>query len=529
MNSIENMPSSASDHKQKRPRTTSSHGDSSEDDEQRPGQAERKRNLERNRRNLINARFAELDQELQACSDNGISNPNSKRIDKEAVLKDACLKLSSQRKELETMRQRVGAMTTEIDNLRLEKVELRSDKQYLKSELDIARKDLPTLRRDNLQLWQSLQKHITLKAFLSPELTKVPVDLFNLHSSSSQPVPASGGDAQQASVPVGGQGQGQGQSNNPGAVAASQRVNNASGIPPSNSNIVQQNQQRASGQTIQIPNENNASRTTNNNSSSSPTPHSNNNTSSAPTPTPPTVPPTTTSLPTTQTSRSNAAPPSTVPPIKTGNDTTEIKKTGHVKSELEKQIEQQQLHLQKLRQQQAQAEQQLQLHQAMSEITPSSNTMTPSSTSPLFPSTPAAAGAEAFVMYQTPQDIDELFSTIAPVEQQQAKALAQLTVDSARLRTQQLLFQHNNQQQHQALQSPLLQHDATHVPFLNSFVPSAQAQADDVFNSAIANVAAGSSPDVATQNLQLHHQQQSPSNPADQSDNDISLDVAPCV
>lgn len=160
----------------------------SDDPSMRPAQAERKRELERNRRNLVNIRFAELEAELRRSLPrvNSVGNAprpdpapaKVKRIDKEAVLKEAAQRIAVQQKELSSLFDRISNMTTEIDNLRAEKAELRSDKAYLRSELDTSRGDVQRLRADNIKLWQVVKKQSSIKNLLAPDVAKLPAELF---------------------------------------------------------------------------------------------------------------------------------------------------------------------------------------------------------------------------------------------------------------------------------------------------------------------------------------------------------------
>lgn len=164
----------------------------SDDPAARPCQAERKRELERNRRNLVNIRFVQLEKELRRSaprldSSTPLNDPaqsdiplpgKGKRIDKEAVLKDAASRLAVQRRDLEVASERITSMSTEIDNLRAEKVELRSDKAYLRSEVDTVRKEVQRLREDNINLWQAFRKASTLKDSLGSDIAKIPAELF---------------------------------------------------------------------------------------------------------------------------------------------------------------------------------------------------------------------------------------------------------------------------------------------------------------------------------------------------------------
>lgn len=139
------------------------------------GAAERKRELERNRRNLVNVRFAELEAQLARLP----SAPARvyRRIDKEVVLKDAAQALASQQRELELATARVASMRAEIDTLRSEKLELRHDKAYLHKEVASARSENSALAADNLKLWQALRKSGALKTTLATDFAKVPLDV----------------------------------------------------------------------------------------------------------------------------------------------------------------------------------------------------------------------------------------------------------------------------------------------------------------------------------------------------------------
>lgn len=159
----------------------------------RPCQAERKRELERNRRNLVNIRFIELEEELRLSAPrvdssgrlDGSGDPETtpvlskgKRIDKEAVLKEAANRIAVQRRDLEAATERLVSVSTEIDNLRAEKVELRSDKIYLRDELETVRKEVQRLREDNINLWQAFQKASAFKESFDADVVELPPELF---------------------------------------------------------------------------------------------------------------------------------------------------------------------------------------------------------------------------------------------------------------------------------------------------------------------------------------------------------------
>lgn len=136
----------------------------------RPGQAERKRQLERNRRNLINARFIELSTELQRSEDtNGnIKSRDSPRVkrprmDKEALLKEATMRLIVQHKELTSSSARLRDLLAQIDAMRIEMDDLRTDKTYLRNEVQ-------RLRVSNTNLWKVIHHSpsLNMSAMCSP-------------------------------------------------------------------------------------------------------------------------------------------------------------------------------------------------------------------------------------------------------------------------------------------------------------------------------------------------------------------------
>lgn len=139
------------------------------------GAAERKRELERNRRNLVNSRFAELEAQLARLP--GAPKRVYRRIDKEVVLKDATQALAAQQRDLELSNNRLTAMSTEIATLRSEKLELRQDKSYLHKELANARTENRTIAADNMLLWQALVKAGAVKSILPADISKVPFNV----------------------------------------------------------------------------------------------------------------------------------------------------------------------------------------------------------------------------------------------------------------------------------------------------------------------------------------------------------------
>lgn len=177
----------------------------------RPCQAERKRELERNRRNLVSTRFIQLEKELRFSAPRVHSSPclngaphtetlsvpsKGKRIDKEAVLKEATNRLAVQRRDLEAASARMASMSMEIDNLRAEKVELRSDKTYLRDELETVRKEVQRLREDNINLWQAFRRAFAFKDSFNSDVAKLPAELFVPRVNAQQSAPAlSIGDA----------------------------------------------------------------------------------------------------------------------------------------------------------------------------------------------------------------------------------------------------------------------------------------------------------------------------------------------
>lgn len=157
-------------------------------------QAERKRELERNRRHVINVRFAELDAELRRsapradgqqpneedASDNSKMAPvKGRRIDKEAVLKEAIQRLALKDNDVKVLTTRVESMATEIHNLRAEKVELREDKTYLRGELETLRAETKRLRAHNVQLLHTIGKMSAMKLSSSPIVANQTMETFH--------------------------------------------------------------------------------------------------------------------------------------------------------------------------------------------------------------------------------------------------------------------------------------------------------------------------------------------------------------
>lgn len=136
------------------------------------GPAERKRELERNRRNLVNNRFAELENQLARLP--GAPKRVYRRIDKEVVLKDATQALAAQQRDLELANSRLTTMTSEVGTLRSEKLELRRDKTFLHKELDASRNENMSLAADNKMLWEALCKVGAVKSLLPSDISKIP-------------------------------------------------------------------------------------------------------------------------------------------------------------------------------------------------------------------------------------------------------------------------------------------------------------------------------------------------------------------
>lgn len=146
----------------------------------RPGPAARKRELERQRRNLVSTRFLELDRILSLSGDSDAKpqvQQGARRIDKEAILKDAASRITTQSSELSKAYQRLAFMTKEVENLRAEKVDLRADKSYLHSELTAIRPEVQRLRSDNIHLWQAIRGSGGLKSVFNADVAKIPADL----------------------------------------------------------------------------------------------------------------------------------------------------------------------------------------------------------------------------------------------------------------------------------------------------------------------------------------------------------------
>uniref|UniRef100_A0A7S0ZGC2 BHLH domain-containing protein n=1 Tax=Timspurckia oligopyrenoides TaxID=708627 RepID=A0A7S0ZGC2_9RHOD len=114
---------------------------------------ERKRELERRRRETLHTRLSELDSAVA---------PYRKRIpsrkwDKELILSDALQVISSLQDQLKEVTATLEEMRVEADELRGEKLELRNDKAYLREEVEAVRAENRKLRADNIALWQAIR------------------------------------------------------------------------------------------------------------------------------------------------------------------------------------------------------------------------------------------------------------------------------------------------------------------------------------------------------------------------------------
>lgn len=108
-----------------------------------------KRKLERDRRNLINARFDELAIELQRNEDGDTGDRRfikRPKIDKEAILKEAVMRLIVQRKEITTTMARLNDLLAQVDIMRIEMEDLRTDKSFLYA-------DIQQLSESNKRFW----------------------------------------------------------------------------------------------------------------------------------------------------------------------------------------------------------------------------------------------------------------------------------------------------------------------------------------------------------------------------------------
>lgn len=113
------------------------------------GQGGHKRKLERDRRNLINTRFVELAIELQR-NENGHKEDRRfmkrPKIDKEAILKEAVMRLVVQRREISNTMARLNDLLAQIDVMRIKMEDLRNDKSLLYS-------DIRQLSKSNKRFW----------------------------------------------------------------------------------------------------------------------------------------------------------------------------------------------------------------------------------------------------------------------------------------------------------------------------------------------------------------------------------------
>ena len=153
--------------------------------------SERKREMERRRRDLVSTRFYELAEELKRVSQRDpwggstfgsgsaqsnergtTGNGHVKRIDKEAVLKEARVTVRRQNQEMRDLNGRVQDMAAEIEILRQEKLELRKDKDYYRADIAQLREDVARLRADNFALWNFMRSH-PKETSTRPDLTEI--------------------------------------------------------------------------------------------------------------------------------------------------------------------------------------------------------------------------------------------------------------------------------------------------------------------------------------------------------------------
>jgi len=118
-----------------------------------PAPSERKRELERKRRELISERLLELEAAVGLRPSD--ADRAGKRIDKEAVLKAALGLVRGHKDSLAGMTATADRALREAAELRAEKAELRADKAYLRRELDTVREEARRLRADNIALWKT--------------------------------------------------------------------------------------------------------------------------------------------------------------------------------------------------------------------------------------------------------------------------------------------------------------------------------------------------------------------------------------
>ncbi|OSX78757.1 hypothetical protein BU14_0099s0022 [Porphyra umbilicalis] len=118
-----------------------------------PAPSERKRELERKRRELISERLLELEAAVGLRPSD--ADRAGKRIDKEAVLKAALGLVRGHKDSLAGMTATADRAIREAGELRAEKAELRADKAYLRRELDTVREEARRLRADNIALWKT--------------------------------------------------------------------------------------------------------------------------------------------------------------------------------------------------------------------------------------------------------------------------------------------------------------------------------------------------------------------------------------
>ncbi|KAA8493155.1 Transcription factor [Porphyridium purpureum] len=128
--------------------------DDDEDEEGAPlTAAQKKRRLERLRRNLLHERMMELNELVMS------GRPDWRKLDKELVMRNAITIITSTRTELTAARTELSLLKSENARLREEKLELREDKSNLRADLDRSKEECRNLRADNVALWQAMRSN----------------------------------------------------------------------------------------------------------------------------------------------------------------------------------------------------------------------------------------------------------------------------------------------------------------------------------------------------------------------------------
>eukprot|EP00184_Porphyridium_aerugineum_P008358 CAMPEP_0184691328 /NCGR_PEP_ID=MMETSP0313-20130426/219_1 /TAXON_ID=2792 /ORGANISM="Porphyridium aerugineum, Strain SAG 1380-2" /LENGTH=268 /DNA_ID=CAMNT_0027149021 /DNA_START=181 /DNA_END=987 /DNA_ORIENTATION=- len=117
---------------------------------------DKKRELDKSRREILHNRLVELHQVVEPYRE-GQARP--KKWDKEMVLGDAIQVITTFADNIHNLEALLATAQAENVQMAEEKNELRNDKQYLKAEIEKLRAEVRELRIDNVALWRFIKDH----------------------------------------------------------------------------------------------------------------------------------------------------------------------------------------------------------------------------------------------------------------------------------------------------------------------------------------------------------------------------------